>query len=144
MKTLLTIGTCVLGGAAILLGQMTALAGDKGGDGGVAGGSTDCATAPALILGDNAFNTSPSTVSLAVPAVTGCGAHTMYKVNYFTFTPTTTGNHTFSTCVGTGWDSRLLVMSTCSTASGVVGCNDDACGLQSTVVAMTKIGRAHV
>ena len=76
MKTTLTLGTLALGSAAILLGQMTATAGDKG-DGGTAGGSTSCATAPALLLGDNAFNTSGSSVSLSVPAVTGCGAHNM-------------------------------------------------------------------
>ena len=143
MKTLLTLGTCALGGAAILLGQMTAVAGGKGGDGGVAGGSTDCATAPALVLGDNAFDTSGSGVSLAVPAVTGCSAHTMYKVNYFTFTPVTTGNHTFSTCTGTAWDSRLLIMSTCTPTSGVLNCNDDSCGLQSSMTASLNAGTTY-
>ena len=54
-------------------------------------------------------------------------------MNYFSFTPAETGNYTISTCNGTGWDSRLLVMSTCSTASGVLNCNDDSCGLQSQV-----------
>ena len=142
MKTLITLGACTLGGAAILLGQVSASAGGKG-DGGVAGGSTDCAVAPALIMGDNAFDTTSSAVSVAVGAVTGCTAHTMYKVNYFTFTPANTASYTFSTCNGTAWDSRLLVMTTCSPTTGVVGCNDDACGLQSTVTASLTAGTTY-
>ncbi|MGA1224526.1 MAG: hypothetical protein ACO31E_08170 [Phycisphaerales bacterium] len=143
MKTILTLGTATLGVGAILLGQMTANAGGKG-DGGVAGGSTNCATATPLVLGGNSFNTGGSTTTLAVPGVTGCGAHTMYKVNYFTFTPAETGNYTFSTCNGTTWDSRLLLMSTCSPSSGVLMCNDDACGLQSSVASQLNAGTTYI
>ena len=142
MKTSITLASIAFGSAAILLGQMSANAGGKG-DGGVAGGATDCNAAPALAVGDNAFNTTASSVSLAVGAVTGCGAHTMYKVNYFTFTPAETGNFTFTTCNGTSWDSRLLVMTTCSVTSGVLGCNDDACGLQSSVTASLTAGTTY-
>ena len=142
MKTTLTLGTIALCGSAILLGQLSAMAGGKG-DGGVAGGSTDCAAAPALMLGDNAFNTSGSTASLVVPAVTGCGAHTMYKVNYFTFTPTESETYSFSTCGGSSWDTRLLLMTTCSTGSGLLACNDDTCGLQSTISAPLTAGTTY-
>ncbi len=142
LKTSITLATIAFASAAIMLGQMSAVAGGKG-DGGVAGGSTDCNTAPALLLGDNAFNTSASSVSLTVGAVTGCTAHTMFKVNYFTFTPAETGNYAFTTCTGTTWDSRLLVMTTCSPASGVLGCNDDSCGLQSSVTAPLTAGTAY-
>ncbi|MEY3143380.1 MAG: hypothetical protein RLY21_1873 [Planctomycetota bacterium] len=146
MNTTLTLSSIALCASAILLGQVSALAGGKNGgkgDGGVAGGSTDCASAPALIVGDNAFDTSASTVALSVPGATSCGAHTMYKVNYFTFTPTASGNHTFTTCGGASWDTRLLVMTTCSAASGVLGCNDDTCGLQSTVSAGLVAGTTY-
>jgi len=142
MKTTFTLATIALGTAAVMLGQLTANATPKG-DGGVAGGSTDCATAPALVMGDNAFDTTSSTVSLVVPAVTGCTAHTMYKVNYFSFTPATSGDYVFATCNGTSWDSRLLIMSSCSTASGVVNCNDDSCGLQSSMTATLVGGTAY-
>jgi len=140
LKTTLTLGIAALGSTAFLLGQMTASAGGKG-DGGVAGGSTNCATAPALALGDNPFDTSGSTVSAAIGAGTGCTAHTMFKVNYFTFTPATTGNHTFSTCNGTGWDSRLAILAACGGAT--VACNDDACGLQSTITASLTAGTVY-
>jgi hypothetical protein len=143
LKTSVAIGVLSLSAGAVFLGQLSAHAGGKG-DGGVAGGSTDCAVAPALLLGDNAFNTTASTVSLAVGAVTGCSAHTMYKVNYFTFTPAEAGSYTFATCNGTAWDSRLLLMSTCSAASGVLGCNDDACGLQSSMTATLSAGTQYV
>jgi hypothetical protein len=147
LKTILTLGTIALGGAAILLGQVTATAGGKGGgggrgDGGVAGGSTDCATAPALLLGDNAFNTGSSSASLALSNAP-CGAHTMFKVNYFTFTPQSTGSHTFSTCGGASWDTRLAVLSTCSGSSGAIACNDDACGLQSSLTVNLDAGTTY-
>jgi hypothetical protein len=144
LKTTLTIGSIALCGAAILLGQLSAHAGGKGGrgDGGVAGGSTNCSTAPALLLGDNAFDTSSSTVNLAVSNAP-CGSHTMYRVHYFTFTPTQTGTHTFQTCNGTSWDSRLAILSTCSGSSDVLACNDDACGLQSLVTASLNAGTTY-
>ena len=141
MKTTLTLGIAALGSTAFLLGQMTASAGGKG-DGGVAGGSTNCATAPALALGDNPFDTTGSAVSVSVGAGTGCTAHTMYKVNYFTFTPATTGDHTFSTCNGTSWDSRLAVLTACGGTT--VACNDDSCGLQSQMVATLNAGTTYV
>ncbi len=154
MKTILTLGTLALSGAAILLGQVTATAGGKGGrgdggrgdggrgDGGVAGGSTDCSTAPAILLGDNPFDTTASAASLALTNAP-CGTHSMFKVNYFTFTPQTTGEHTFSTCGGAEWDTRLAVLSTCSGSSGVLACNDDTCGLQSRVTLPLNAGTTY-
>ena len=150
---LTTLASIALGSAAILLGQLSANAGDGKtgggktgggtGDGGVAGGSTACATAPALALGDNAFNTTASGVSLFVAAAAGCADHTVYKLNYFTFTPAEAGNYTFATCNGTGFDSRLVVMNTCLPAGGVVACNDDACALQSSTVAALLAGTTY-
>jgi len=142
VKTTLTLGSIALCTSAILLGQLSAMAGGKG-DGGVAGGSTDCASAPALTVGDNAFDTSASTVSLAVPDVSGCGPHTMFRVNYFTFTPTETDTHTFSTCNAASWDTRLLLMTTCSTGSALLACNDDSCGFQSTMSAPLTAGTTY-
>ena len=142
VKTTLTLGSIALCTSAILLGQLSAMAGGKS-DGGVAGGSTDCASAPALTVGDNAFNTSASTVSLAVPDVSGCGPHTMFRVNYFTFTPTETDTHTFSTCNAASWDTRLLLMTTCSTGSALLACNDDSCGFQSTMSAPLTAGTTY-
>ena len=130
------IPTClVLTASALVTGQFSAIAGE----GGTAGGSTDCATAPAASIGDNAFSTSGSTVNLALTASGnggyGCAQHTIYKANYFTFTPSATGSYTMTTC-GTRWDTRIAVLNACSSAppmSAVVACNDDACGYQSSL-----------
>ena len=90
-----SFGAIILGSAAIALGIYAASlenpAQARRGDGGVAGGGTTCSTAPAAIIGNNTFDTTAATASLAVGIGGGCTAHTMFKVNYFTFTPTQTG-----------------------------------------------------
>ncbi len=130
------IGAVVLGTSAVLLGTFsTSLenpAHARRGDGGVAGGGTDCASAPAAIIGSNAFNTSSATASLVVNSGAGCSTHTIYKVNYFTFTTTEAGNYSFSTCDAETWDTRIAVLSTCGASQVPVLCNDDACNYQST------------
>jgi hypothetical protein len=105
----------------------------RGDEGGVAGGGTNCATAPALEIGVNSFDSSGATGSLTVASAVGCGSHTIYKVNYFTFTPATTGTYTLSTCGGSNWDTRLAVFTACGSSLVPVACNDDGCGQQSTV-----------
>ncbi|MFM8874119.1 MAG: hypothetical protein ACKOJI_12375, partial [Phycisphaerales bacterium] len=129
MKSRILATSFVLTASALIVGQFNAVAGE----GGTAGGSTDCATAPAASIGNNSFDTSGSTVSVALPAARGCAAHTVFKANYFTFTPSTSGTYVFSTC-GTSWDTRLAVLSSCSTAaSAVLQCNDDSCGYQASL-----------
>ncbi|MFM9170745.1 MAG: hypothetical protein ACKOTD_11720, partial [Phycisphaerales bacterium] len=129
MKSRILATSFVLTASALIVGQFNAVAGE----GGPAGGSTDCATAPAASIGNNSFDTSGSTVSVALPAARGCAAHTVFKANYFTFTPSTSGTYVFSTC-GTSWDTRLAVLSSCSTAaSAVLQCNDDSCGYQASL-----------
>ena len=129
MKSSLLATTFVLTASALVVGQFNAVAGE----GGTAGGSTDCATAPAASIGSNAFDTSGSTLSVALPAARGCAAHTVFKANYFTFTPSQSGNYVFSTA-GTSWDTRLAVLSSCSTASSaVLQCNDDGINYQASL-----------
>jgi len=101
----------------------------------------DCATAPTAADGPNPFNTTASTVSVAMPAGGGCGAHTMYKCTFFTYTATNAGVHTFSLCGGSNWDTRIAVCNTCTPADGVVACNDDSCGLQSNTAANLAAGQ---
>ena len=137
-----TLGLAALGGGAILLGQMSALAGGKG-DGGVAGGSTDCATAVAAVLGENAFNTTSASGSLSVGSGAGCGSHTIYRPNYFTFTPAETGSYTFSTCNTTSWDTRIAVLTACGTNQVPVACNDDDCAYQSTATGTLTAGTTY-
>ncbi|MFM7134908.1 MAG: dockerin type I domain-containing protein [Planctomycetota bacterium] len=142
MQKSVLIGSILLGSTAVLLGQLTAHAGDEG-DGGVAGGGTDCATAPAAVLGNNAFDTSSATASLNVAAGTGCSAHTIYKVNYFTFTATEAGSYTFATCGLASWDTRLALLNVCGSGLVPVTCNDDACNLQSSMTATLVAGTTY-
>ncbi|MFZ9915500.1 MAG: hypothetical protein ACO3IB_09245, partial [Phycisphaerales bacterium] len=82
----------------------------------------DCPSAPAAVVGANPFNTSASTVNLAMPAGGGCAAaHTIYKVTYFTFTAAAAGSHTFSLCGGSTWDTRIAVLNDCDPNLGVLG-----------------------
>lgn len=138
-----TVGL-ILALAAIAIGTYSSSlensASARRGDGGVAGGGIDCATAPVMIIGDNAFNTSSATASLSVATGAGCSSHTIYKVNYFSFTPTQTGNHIFSTCGTSTWDTRLAVFTACGSNLVPIGCNDDACDLQSQVTVSLTLG----
>ncbi|MCE2883956.1 MAG: hypothetical protein LW806_03520 [Planctomycetaceae bacterium] len=140
----LLLPTTALGLAAILLGQVSARAGGRG-DGGVAGGSTDCATAVAAVVGDNAFNTTSATASASIPAGGSCSAHTIYKANYFTFTPPTSASYTFSICGNASWDTRIAIMSACPGTSGAtsIACDDDACSLQSQTTAALVAGTTY-
>ena len=139
-----SIGAIILGSAAIALGIYAASlenpAQARRGDGGVAGGGTTCSTAPAAIIGNNTFDTTAATASLAVGIGGGCTAHTMFKVNYFTFTPTQTGTHIFTTCGFETWDTRLAIFTACGANLIPVGCNDDSCNFQSQINVSLTLG----
>ena len=141
VKSLVAIGTLGLSVAALLLIQMSADAGgikggSKGGgkgggaEGGVAAGSPFCETATPLQLGANTFTTfsSPSFLDLLDSP---CGPLLLFRTNYFDFTPAQTGTYIFSTCGGLIWDDIIVVLNTCNPADGIVGCSDNACGLQA-------------
>jgi hypothetical protein len=139
MKWSTAAALLALGSTAALVGQVSA----RGGDGGVAGGSTDCAAAPALVIGSNSFDTSSSTVNVSVPAGGACGSHTIYKVNWFSFVAPATSNFSFSTCGGASWDTRLAIYSGCPGSGQPLVCDDDACSLQSSITASLTQGQAY-
>jgi hypothetical protein len=104
----------------------------------------DCASAPNAAEGPNPFTTTAGTGNLAMPAGGGCGfTHTIFNVTYFTFTATVSGVHTFALCGGSTWDTRIAVLNTCDPAAGVLGCNDDGCGLQSQTTATLVAGTTY-
>jgi hypothetical protein len=139
MKSRILATSFVLTASALVVGQFNAVAGE----GGTAGGSTDCAGATAASIGANAFDTSGSTVSVTLPAARGCAAHTVHKANYFTFTPSQTATYDFSTC-GASWDTRLAVLSSCSTAAAaVLQCSDDSCGYQAALSVRLNAGTTY-
>ncbi len=140
MKHVLTLVTLPLTASAILVGQLTATAGGRGGgDGGVADAGVDCASAPNAIVGNNPFNTTGATVTMNY-VDTICGTYNSYNCKFFTFTATLAGAHTFSTCGGSTWDTRLEIMTDCGPVWNVIGCNDDACEYQSTMAAALSAG----
>ena len=138
MKIRTVVGASLVAGTALLVGQMNS--GAESFQSSAA--SNDCAAATAAAMGDNAFDTTSATVNL-VFAAAPCGAHTMYKCVFWTFTPTATSNYTFSTCKLATWDTRIAVMTTCNVADTVVGCNDDACAYQSTVTVALTAGTTY-
>ena len=100
---------------------------------------SNCAEPLVASEGPNAFNSTDSTTA---QAISGCGAaHTIYRSMYFTFTAAATDTYTFSTCVGTGFDTRIAVMNDCNPANGVLACNDDACALQSSTSTALTAGQ---
>ena len=86
-------------------------------------------TNPTASTGNNnlALNTTTA-ANLSVDAA--CGS-TIYKANFFKYTPTTSGTYTINTCSSSA-DTRLAVLEGCSGGS-VLGCNDDSCGTSSSV-----------
>ena len=60
---------------------------------------------------------------------TACG--TIYKANYFKFTPSVDGTYTISTC-SSGNDTTMAVLTACSNGTSL-GCNDNGCGSSSTM-----------
>lgn len=87
----------------------------------------DCAGALPAFLGPNAFDNSIATTSS--PAA-GCG--NLGSDTWFQFTPPTTGRYTIDTCGNANYDTALAVYDSCGGTE--LACNDDSCGLQSSVV----------
>ena len=138
MKMRFGIGALLVGASALLVGQMNSGAVPSRSS----AASNDCATATAASVGDNAFDTTSATVNLAFDAAP-CGAHTMYKCVFWTFTPAATSNFMFSTCNLATWDTRIAVLPSCNVADTVVGCNDDACAYQSSVTVALTAGTTY-
>jgi len=63
----------------------------------------------------------------------------VYGANYYRYTPTVTGSHTFDTC-GSGANTRIAVLDGCAPGAAVLACNDDSCGLGSSVTLDLALG----
>jgi hypothetical protein len=86
----------------------------------------DCANAMPVGDGSYAFDTSSATNDYAGT----CGASGASPDVWFLWTAGSSGCATVSTC-GSGFDTVLEILSACG--GPTLACNDDACGLQSTV-----------
>lgn len=139
-----TIVGIFLAGCAIFLGQITSAVarGSRGGEGGVADASNDCASAPNASVGSNPFNTTGATVNLNFTG-SPCGDYSIFNCKFFNFIPILSGVHIFSTCGGSEWDTMLVIISDCNPTSTQLGCNDDACNYQSTAAAVLVAGTSY-
>jgi hypothetical protein len=87
----------------------------------------ECTGALTLGLGATPFNTTSATTSLPGWACAGGGSDLWYR-----FTAPNDAVYTFDTC-GSGYDSALELFTGTCAALVSVACNDDSCGLQSSL-----------
>ncbi len=103
------------------------------------GGGDSCST-PDLLVGTGAF---PFDTSLATTGTEGqnnasClsfGSTAIDGDVWFAWSAPTTGVYVINTCSGTALDTKLAVYqaSSCPTSVAALVCNDDSCGLESSV-----------
>ena len=97
----------------------------------------ECATATPISVGVTAYDTTTATLSPeAWPCAGGGGPDIWY-----TFTAPADALYTFETC-GSSYDTALELLDGTCAALTSLSCNDDACGLQSSVAATLTTGDA--
>jgi len=95
----------------------------------------ECSGAAPLMLGTTAYDTSGATTSAPVwPCAIG-GTDL-----WFVFNPPSSGSYTVTTCTGTGYDSALEAFTGPCNGLTSLACNDDTCGLQSTLGFLATVG----
>ena len=72
------------------------------------------------------------TTSTDLPVAGGCG-FVAYHANYFKFVAPGSGVYTIDTCAS-GADTRMAVLDGCAAGSAVIACNDNSCGVSSSLV----------
>jgi hypothetical protein len=91
-----------------------------------------CTDAPAAVFGNNPFDNVISGLTQVV-SVGAAGTSTIYRANWFNFTPAVTGAYTFSMCGSVG-DTKLAIGEICP-GSGqtftTFAYNDDSCACTS-------------
>ena len=104
--------------------------------GAAAQGADDCSGAPAINgLGNFAFNSSGSTNSGSAP----CGS--IGRDVWFAWTAPSNDTFRVSTCGLVSFDTVLAAYASCGSSS--IACNDDACGLQSTISFSASAGSTY-
>jgi hypothetical protein len=104
-------------------------------------GSDDCSSATAISgLGTFAVNTTTATDS---PQQASCP--TAHKDVWFAWTATQTGTASFSTCGGVGVDTVMAAWPGPGCPAGTsLACNDDSCGLQSSISFSATAGSVYL
>jgi len=99
----------------------------------------ECTTAMTVGPGAIPFDTSAATLSPEAWPCAGNGGPDLW----YTFTATTTGDVTVSTC-GSSYDTALEVFSGTCAALAPISCNDDSCGLQSSLTFFVTTGTDYI
>jgi hypothetical protein len=89
-------------------------------------GNETCATAFPVGTGSIPFYTLPGPPDAGIACSNNGGADVWYV-----WTPACSGMATFSTCAGANFDTMLGIWDACG--GTMLACNDDDCGLQSTI-----------
>jgi hypothetical protein len=106
--------------------------------------SDSCGSATAISgLGSWSFNTSSATTD---GSTTPCAGGQIHNDVWFAWTAPSTATFQIATCSGTSFDSKIAAYSSMSGCSGAdyLTCNDDACGLQSTMVFAGTSGHTYL
>ncbi|MFZ9880334.1 MAG: hypothetical protein ACO3QC_02900, partial [Phycisphaerales bacterium] len=83
-------------------------------------------TNPTATNGTNSLALNQTTAQNLDLTGTSCG-FTIYRANYFKYTPTASGSYTISTCAA-GQKTRIAVTDSCDPLATPLACNDSACG----------------
>jgi Tol biopolymer transport system component len=104
---------------------------------------TFCTATP---IGNGSFIFRTCTANLDGPATLSCTGANLTGDVWFRYTAPTGGQIRASTCGNANFDTVLEVFSgNCQSGLGsVIACNDDACGLQSTVVFNALSGQSYL
>ncbi|MGD2017245.1 MAG: hypothetical protein PVJ89_03965 [Planctomycetota bacterium] len=100
-----------------------------------------CATAAAAPLGSTAFDTTTAIDEGTIPfnCAAGGGADV-----WFSYTAATTDDIIFDLC-GSSYDTALTLYSGSCSALNEIACNDDSCGLQSSITATSvAVGNVYL
>ena len=89
-------------------------------------GSNDCSGAPPITFGTWGFNTIGATTD-------GPSSCNVLDDVWFKYTACANGSHTITTCSLANFDTALQVLSGTCGELVPIACNDDACGLQSSI-----------
>lgn len=111
---------------------------NEGGGGGGGQGLT-CANPLTLNDGANSFTRAGASVDLDYAGLCDMGqfgTDTNFNCVFYTFSPSQSGNYTFSTCNTATHDTRLSIQTSCDVSS-VIACNDDGTGCAGFTSIMT-------
>ncbi|MCB9907988.1 MAG: hypothetical protein H6830_09745 [Planctomycetes bacterium] len=100
-------------------------------------GGDECTTATVISgQGPHAFDQTAATAGLDTSV---CG--TINFDVWFAWTATQSADHIFTTCGGASHDTKIAVYDSCGGAE--IACNDDACGLQSSLTFAATAGTTY-